>query len=525
MSAVNAVLRQQLPEAVLESLEEFRSGLALDIQAWLITQEDRIPVFPPGQIIERREDAPLVRITPRAGPGLEVQIIGAQKGQPVIGMIRSGLERAYDLALEIDFFIYELSERYEEINLLYSISETLGSVLRLDEAARLILDEVTEVLGARRGSLWVHRPLEGVLRLAAVVGEGAGELREFIGVDEEDSLSAEVFRQGRPVIAGGEDVAGVDLGDLQLSDEDSWLSVPIRFSPQTGDSRTVGVINLIGRRRGGRFTASDQKLLAAIASQVGAALENNRLVQESLARERVSREMELAHDLQMKLLPPVPSIPGVEAAARVVPAESVGGDFYQILQLSGGRVGVMIGDVSGHGFPAALIMALVMSAAAIYAEEGATPAKVLEFVDKAIGDELETTEMYLSLFYCVLSPNESSIVFSNAGHPHAFIVRADGSAERLLATDPPMGIGVAPYGESAVSWTPGQDLLLLFTDGLSDTLTDLHQGGGEDLVLSTTAKLLDQPVDHILNQLFAMASQAIPSVPADDRTAVILRTP
>ena len=115
----------------------------------------------------------------------------------------------------------------------------------------------------------------------------------------------------------------------------------------------------------------------AHGQQVGAALENNRLIRESLARERMAREMELAHNLQMKLLPAVESLGDLEMAARVEPAEQVGGDFYQLFRLSEDRIGVMIGDVSTHGFPAALIMALAMSASSIYALEKGRPAGVL----------------------------------------------------------------------------------------------------------------------------------------------------
>ena len=277
--------------------------------------------------------------------------------------------------------------------------------------------------------------------------------------------------------------------------------------------------------------ALEEERAASLADEVergrralDAALEANRTIREDLARERLSREMELAHDLQMKLLPPIPGVPRVEAAARVVPATSVGGDFYQVIQLSGGRVGVMIGDVSGHGFPAALIMALVMSAAAIYAEQGAAPATVLEYVDRAIGDELESTEMYLSLCYCVLAPGEPEVAYSNAGHPHAFVIGSGGTARRLPATDPPMGIGTPPYGQSVAEWKPAEDILLLFTDGLSDTLAHTGRNSGEEVVLRAVAELRRSPAEEILRALFELSRRATPSIPSDDRTAVVLRT-
>src|SRR5690606_31848487 len=122
-----------------------------------------------------------------------------------------------------------------------------------------------------------------------------------------------------------EGAAGETAAPEEATEPETFLSVPIRYTPPAGEARTVGVINLIGRRHGGRFTASDQKLLSAIASQVGAALENNRLIQASLRQERLAREMELAHNLQLKLLPAVDKFDGARVAARVEPAQSVGG--------------------------------------------------------------------------------------------------------------------------------------------------------------------------------------------------------
>ncbi len=242
-----------------------------------------------------------------------------------------------------------------------------------------------------------------------------------------------------------------------------------------------------------------------------------------VAEDQMSREMQLAHDLQLKLIPPIPSVAGMEASARVVPNASVGGDFYQVLALSEGRIGVMIGDVSGHGLSAALIMAHAISAAAISAEGGARPATVLERIHNAIGDELESTEMFVTLFYGVLSPEEPELVYSNAGHPHAFLIPGAGSPQRLGATDPPMGIAPVPFAEAEAPWRSGEDLLLLFTDGLSDTLASRRRRNGEARVVSMAAQHRDQPPERVLERLFGMRAPAR-SLLADDRTALLVRT-
>jgi sigma-B regulation protein RsbU (phosphoserine phosphatase) len=305
--------------------------------------------------------------------------------------------------------------------------------------------------------------------------------------------------------------------------DDSFLSVPIRYSPGSGQSRTVGVINLIGRQDGSRFSTANQKLLTAIASQVGAAIENNRLVRESLSKERMTREMELAHDLQMKLLPVAEKFSRAEAAARVQPTQQVGGDFYQLFELPQGRIGAMLGDVSLHGFPSALIMTLAMSAAGIYAREADSPAEVMRKLDDALADELSSTEMYLTAIYAVIDPTAGTLVYANAGHPHAFVVRADGTADRLVATDPPVGFaGAESYREVSVPWR-GENLLLLFTDGLPDSLTGIDRVGAERLLIDVVRKNRQRPVREIVDALFQLSADREPSPLGDDRTALVLR--
>src|SRR5262249_48233796 len=151
----------------------------------------------------------------------------------------------------------------------------------------------------------------------------------------------------------------------------------------------LGVVNLSDRRSGQPFTAGDQKLIAAIATQIGTAIQNTRLVRASVEQQRLAHEMQLAHDLQMKLLPGDAIVaPEGRVPARVAPAESVGGDFYNLFRIKNGKTGVMIGDVSGHGYQAALIMALAMSAAAIHSQATEDPGQVLHALMSTLREEL-----------------------------------------------------------------------------------------------------------------------------------------
>jgi sigma-B regulation protein RsbU (phosphoserine phosphatase) len=419
----------------------------------------------------------------------------------------------------------ELSERYEEINLLYSISEIVGSALAMKDATRRILDEVMDVLSARRASLWVFRADADALDLAAAVGEDG--LTGPIPAHDTESATAWVFRQNQTLNVERDtgNAEGVRL-EPRPRRGDAFLSVPINYTPPDGQARTVGVLTLVGRRSGIRFSAGDERLLAAIASQIGAALETQRLVTETLRQERLLRELELAHDLQLKLLPDPAAFEGPpEIAARCSPAESVGGDFYQIYRLPGDRLGVLIGDVSSHGFAAALIMALTLSAVGIYARATESPAEVLRYVHRALIRELETTEMYLSLFYGVLDRQGGLLSYANAGHPQAWRIDANAQLTRLGATGPPLGtMPIEPYGERIVRWSRGSDMLLLFTDGLSDALADLRGSqSGEAALINVVLSVRSTPLNDIVSHVFAESERTPSGLPPDDRTMLLLR--
>ena len=203
----------------------------------------------------------------------------------------------------------QLSESWEEINLLYSIGEILGRTVNLDDAALTILTEISETVDAKRAAIFVHDAGSGLLRPIAVLGAGAASLSP-IAIDDESSVAARVFRTRQPLL--------VPEGDLESPLEapvrsGAMLSVPVMWTSPTG-SIPLGVVTLSGRGASGRFTAGDQKLVAAIASQIGTAIQIDRLVKASVATERLSHEMQLAHDLQMLLLPS----PGVVAPGRDV---------------------------------------------------------------------------------------------------------------------------------------------------------------------------------------------------------------
>ncbi|MFL5577493.1 MAG: PP2C family protein-serine/threonine phosphatase [Gemmatimonadaceae bacterium] len=424
-------------------------------------------------------------------------------------------------ALEVEHAASELADRYEEINLLYAISDILGRTVNLEEAAPAILTEISETVGARKASILVHDRVTDTLQVVAALGVRPEDAPP-IDTSDECSVSARVFRTQHPMIVEPDDM---NCPAEQLYRRGTMLSVPILWTTPDG-GEPLGVLNLSDRRSGQTFTAGDQKLVAAIATQIATAIQNTRLVRNSLAQSRLVQEMQLAHDLQMKLLPSARIVaPEANVAARVVPAESVGGDFYHLFRLEGERTGVMIGDVSSHGYRAALIMALAMSASAIHARTTSDPAEALNALLVSMRDELNSTEMFITTFYGVIDREIGELRYANAGHPHAFHVTDDGAVERLPALDPPLGMSDSPPAASARRWTSGSDLLLLFTDGISDARNRMGSRLGEQAVLDVVRQHRAESPQSIVDRVFLTLAQHTGDVPLrDDLTLVILRS-
>src|SRR3954468_18315016 len=437
------------------------------------TRRDEPPpesLLPPlGTVLDEPTERGRLVIVPIAGPRPAWLVLGPcpierREIDSYLKFLRPVVAQYLQNTLEVEHAANELAERYEEINLLYSISEILGRTVSLEEGAATILREVSETVGARRASILVHDRTSESLVVVARLG-GGGMASPPIALDEEGSVSAHVFRTLHSIIA--------EEGQMPCAAEMAFrrgamLTVPILWTTQDG-SEPLGVVNLSDRRSGQAFTAGDQKLVTAIASQIGAAIQNARLVRQSLDQQRMQQEMQLAHDLQMKLLPDAAHVaPEATVAALVVPAEDVGGDFYNLYRLSQHRIGVMIGDVSGHGYQAALIMALTMSASAIHAQGTDDPAEMLRRLYQSVKEELNTTEMFVSALYAVVDRDQGILRYGNTGHPHAFVVTRAGEVERLFAGGPPLGMSDEAPRSEIRQWDVGGDLLVLFTDGIAD---------------------------------------------------------
>lgn len=305
----------------------------------------------------------------------------------------------------------------------------------------------------------------------ATVIESKTRLIEAIPIPPGDPLGTLLLSSGGPLV----------LQDLELESEtlDAIRSAGVELIvPLIGQGELLGALYLGPRLSDQPYSTDDRRLLGSLASQVAPAMKVAQLVREQQAeakeRERIQQELQVAALIQQTLLPKeLPAIPGWHVDAFYRPARAVGGDFYDFIALDDGRLGVVIGDVTDKGVPAALVMATCRSMLRSAAQRHDSPSAVLADVNDALVPEIPPA-MFVTCLYAIIDTAAGELVFANAGHNLPYVRSSDGVIE-LRATGMPLGLmpGMV-YEEKRYVLASGEVMVLT-----SDGITEAHSPEGE----------------------------------------------
>ena len=273
--------------------------------------------------------------------------------------------------------------------------------------------------------------------------------------------------------------------------------------PLVSQGELIGLLNLGPRLSQQEYSADDRKLLSDLATQTAPAVRVAQLVrqqqQEAKERERIAQELRVASLIQQTLLPKaLPELPGYEVAAYYQPAREVGGDFYDFMTLEDGRLGLVVGDVTDKGVPAALVMATTRTMLRAAAQRLLSPGEVLRRVNDVLVQDIPPN-MFVTCLYAILDPDTGRLVYANAGHDLPYRRRAGrgGVADELRARGMPLGLmpGMG-YEEKEMVLERGESVLF-YSDGLVEAhdrrremfgfprlqgLVGAHRSGGSSLI-------------------------------------------
>ncbi len=297
--------------------------------------------------------------------------------------------------------------------------------------------------------------------------------------------------------------------------------------PLVGRNKLMGVMVLGPKRSEEPYSPSDLQLLASVGAQAGLGLEVNQLAQslaeEAARHQRVQREVEIAREVQQRLFPQIPSVPGMDIAGHCRPALGVGGDYYDVIPLEDGRLAIAIGDISGKGIAAALLMASLRASLRGILDAGSQDmARMVRKLNRLI-HESSTSNRYATFFLAIYDPAMRELRYVNAGHNPPLVVRG---AETLHLEACGPVVGLLKDIECEERWLalePG-DTFVGYTDGISEAMTVDDEEWGEERMQTAVAAVRDRSSQEILDVVFRAADVFTAGAPQhDDMTLLIFR--
>jgi sigma-B regulation protein RsbU (phosphoserine phosphatase) len=448
------------------------------------------------------------------GPQSEALAIGLGAGFGTV-LVWTGTELQRRVRERIDRAFFRIA--YDARHVLEDLAERARDATSREALAELLEQHVTSALLPSSLALYVAGP-EGTLRLARGLAPAGWESLPA-------TLPVLVALAGRgqplevnPAKADGRD-ALAELGPL----------APECLVPVLGRAgRLMGLLILGARLSEEPYSGEDKRLLASVASQAGIALEGLRLAEqiaERLEAERLAaQEMQLAKQVQDKLLPQAaPRLATVECVARCVQARAVGGDYYDFLDLGGGRVGLVLADVSGKGFPAALLMAsLQASLRSRLAQELSDLPRPLGSINELLFRSSETNR-YATLFLGIYDDARRTLRYANCGHNPPMVLRRDGSLERLPPTGPVLGLFEDWQCTTGELRLAADDLMVLFSDGITEAFNDAGEEFGEPRLAELLRTHRDQRAGELVESVLAAVRRFSGSEQEDDQTLLVAR--
>jgi serine phosphatase RsbU (regulator of sigma subunit) len=272
------------------------------------------------------------------------------------------------------------------------------------------------------------------------------------------------------------------------------------------------------------FTKDDLSLLTVMANVAAIRIENARLAEIEQTELIMKRELSQAAEIQGRMLPDkAPIVPGTDLAGYNAACRTVGGDYYDFFPYPDGRVALALGDVSGKGMPASLMMMALHARVQVLAEDPGDLASFMTRLNKATCAKCPSNR-FITFFFCVFDPKTGEVTFANAGHNPPIVVRASGEAEMLQGGGCVLGIlPMAPYSEMRINLQRG-DMLVLYSDGVTEANDIDHNEYDEGRFIEVLKKHRTEPAGEIVNAVTKSLAEFAAGAPqADDITLVVAK--
>lgn len=414
----------------------------------------------------------------------------------------------------------ELDQKVQQLNTLFDLAKEYNTSLRREDIIKTLTRAVS-------GQMLVSQFLMCFRQTHSQNGEQLGEHQSGIislshqrGVRTAD-ISVEELTTLFEIAAP---LALTDAAFPSLCQTKLRLAVPMRANEQT-----IGLLLCGERMNKAPFSASDKEFLFSAASAAAGAIEQARLFEETVEKQAMEKELKLAHEIQLGLLPTeLPEINGIEIAATNVPSKQIGGDYYDVIKLDDSHYFIAIADVTGKGVPAALLMANLQASIRVFMSTFSPHTfdlpDVMGKLNTIIYDNTPD-DKFITFFGGILNVKAKTFFSVNAGHNPPYRLRHDGSLSTLTAGGIILGImpTMMPYDSELTQLETG-DMLFLFTDGVTEAMNERREEFGEERLEAMLKALHNGHAGHTLYEVINAVSQYEPgNSQHDDITALCIK--
>ena len=405
-----------------------------------------------------------------------------------------------------------VEQKTDLLALISKVGVALLASVTLNETLEQIVSLVFEAVPADRCMIMMRAKV-AVARLRDRQGD-VGEIRISRSVIDE------VVNNGKSVLTSDAQADPRFMGGtVVLQGVRSVLAVPLGVG-----ENVFGIIYADSPIADGRFTEDHLKVLTTLSSVAAIRVENARLTEEQFERQRLERELEVASEIQQRFQPTsAPVLEGYELQGISFPCYEIGGDYYDFINRDNGNLVVALGDVSGKGTAAALLMSSLHAAVHAQFDTHNSIAETISAVNRYLVESIPANR-FVTLFYAELNPKSGEIAFLNAGHNPPLIVRTGGTMEQLAAGGLPLGIMAhADFREGRTKLHPG-DVLVIYSDGVSEAVSPSGEEFGPTRLYEAVARNLDASAAGIRDRIESALTKFSQGTPAgDDITMVIVK--
>jgi sigma-B regulation protein RsbU (phosphoserine phosphatase) len=410
-----------------------------------------------------------------------------------------------------------LKAALQELSILNDIATAINSSTGLDKLIERIVHKSIKHLGAEQGTITLLESLEQDSPFRTMI-RSTDTSRDVLPYHLDTQLTGWMLKNKKPLLINNfqdnDDFRTVQRDDYPIR---SLLTVPLMLK-----GRLVGMLNVFNKRDEGGFTDGDKRLLTIIATQSSQVIENSRLLEEQQRFQLMQEEMRLACKIQMDLLPAeAPLIAGYDHAGRSIPAKTVGGDYFDFIQLDDHRIAVCLGDVAGKGMPAALLMANLQATLRAQSTDVQSATCCIKRSNKLMFKNTDI-DKFVTLFYGILDCRSHELSYCNAGHNYPFLIRDNGKIDRLSVGGLVLGaLEEFDYCEDSVQLNPG-DMLLIFSDGISEAQNEAGDFYGEERLGEIVAAHRGESAAQVVDSVMESIRDYVGETPQSDDMTILV---